>query len=251
MKRLFAATMLCVGLSIGLAACGQPNSQTAPAAPAGFPRPTAAYVGTYQMRNGEALRPMTIYADGVKIRMEGPPPAAVKAEGVTVATVMDQASKKLITFRVGPDAPKAAMTMSLDKIGEAASLFDLAKDQPTAKAVGEDKIAGLSCRIWETPAPTEGALANQVCVTDDGIMLRANKAGAPDKPTMLAEEIKRGPQDPALFAPPPDYEVVDYSRCTDMAAEAMAAARAGQKPDMAKLQECAALGKKVSAIFGG
>ena len=50
--------------------------------------------------------------------MEGPPPAAVKAEGVRVATVMDQASKKLITFRTGPDAPKAAMTMTLDKIGE-------------------------------------------------------------------------------------------------------------------------------------
>jgi hypothetical protein len=250
MKRLFTAATLC----IGLAACGQqPSGQSpaAPAAPAGFPRPTASYVGKYQMHVGAAQRAMTIYADGARIRMEGPPPAAVKAEGVTVATVMDQATKKLITFRTGPDAPKAAMTMTLDKIGEAASLFELDKDQPAAKAVGEDRIAGLSCRIWETPSATEGAPANQVCVTDDGIMLRANKAGEVDKPTMLAEEIRRGPQDPALFAPPADYEVVDYSRCTDMAAEAMAAARSGKKPDMAKLQECSALGKKMSAIFGG
>ena len=108
MKRLFTAATLCAGL----AACGQPGSQTeAPsAAPAGFPRPTASYVGKYQMHVGAAQRAMTIYADGGRIRMEGPPPAAVKAEGVRVATVMDQASKKLITFRTGPDAPKAAMT---------------------------------------------------------------------------------------------------------------------------------------------
>ncbi|MEJ0024018.1 MAG: DUF4412 domain-containing protein [Alphaproteobacteria bacterium] len=248
MRNLLASAALC----LGLAACGQQGAgSSAPATPAGFPRPTASYVGKYQMHFGDMVRPMTLYRDGGKIRMEGPPPAAVKAEGVTVATVMDQATKKLVTFRVGPNAPKAAMTMSLDKIGEAASLFDADKDQPQAKAVGEDKIAGLSCRIWETPPATEGAVANQVCVTNDGIMLRMNKAGEADKPTMIAEEIKRGPQDSALFAPPADYEVVDYSRCTNMAAEAMAAAKAGQKPDMSKLQECAALGKKVSAIFGG
>jgi hypothetical protein len=235
-----------------LSACGQPGSGGgASEAPAGFPKASAAYVGKYQMRFGDALRPMTLYRDGGKIRMEGPPPAPVKAEGVTVATVMDQATKKLVTFRVGPNAPKAAMTMTLDKIGDAASLFEGDKDQPQAKAVGEDKVAGLSCRIWETPPATEGAPANQVCVTSDGIMLRMNKAGEAAKPTMIAEEIKRGPQDPALFVPPAEYEVVDYSHCTSMAAEAMAAAKAGQKPDMGKLQECTALGKKVSAIFGG
>jgi hypothetical protein len=45
--------------------------------------------------------------------------------------------------------------------------------------------------------------------------------------------------------------VVDYSRCTDTMADAMAAMRAGKKADMAKVQECSALGKKMSGIFGG
>jgi hypothetical protein len=215
-----------------------------------FPRATAAYVGKYQTQFGGAAQPMTLYRDGDKIRMEGPPPAPANAAGVTVATVMDQATRKLITFRLGPNAPKAAMTMSLDKIGDAASLFEADKDHSQAKAVGEDKVAGHTCRIWEMPAATEGAAATQTCVTEDGIMLRMNKAGEADKPAMIAEEIKRGPQEAALFVPPAGYEVIDYSQCSSMAADAMAAARAGQKPDMRKLQECAALGEKVSAIFG-
>jgi Domain of unknown function (DUF4412) len=244
MRTMIMAASLCVAL----AGCGPsaPAGKTeAPAAPAGFPRPTASYVGKYQMNT----RATTIYADGAKLRMEGPPPAQVKASGVTVATVMDQTSKKLVTFRVGPGAPKVAMVMDLGRMGEAASLFELDKDQPLAKSVGEDTVAGLSCRIWETPA-AEGEPANQVCVTDDGIALRMNKAGAADKPSMLAEEIKRGRQDPALFAPPADYEIIDYAPCASIAAEAMAAAHAGKRPDMAKLQECSALGQKVSAIYG-
>lgn len=249
MRRAIAAAIV----GAGLAACGQPAGPGAATAPAGFPKPTASYVGQFQMDFGDQMRPATIYASGAKIRLEGPPPSEIDAKDITIATVMDQATRKVVLFRVGPDAPKAAMAMDLDQLGAAASLFELDKEQPNARIVGEDKIAGVACRIWEIPGEAAGSTsppADQLCLTDDGIVLRANAAGAADKPTMLAQEIRRGSQDAALFAAPPGFEIIDYTPCTTIAAEAMLAAGAGKKPDVAKMQECAALGEKVSAIFG-
>ncbi len=244
--------ILAVSLCAVIAGCGPAapgGGGDGPAAPDGVPKPTASYAGKYQMNAGDGTRATTIYADGAKLRMEGPPFAQVKASSVTVATVMDQASKKLVTFRLGRGAPKVAMVVDISRIGQAATLFEMDKDQPNAKPAGEDEVAGLACRVWETPA-AKGEPADQVCITSDGIRLRINKAGEADKPFLVAMEIKRGQQDAALFVPPSDYEMVDFADCASMLSEAMAAARAGKQTDLAELQECSALGEKINTIYG-
>ena len=67
---------------------------------------------------------------------------------------------------------------------------------------------------------------------------------------MAAKSIARGPQDPALFAPPTGYEVVDMGECMRIGAEMMEAMRSGKTPDMAKMEKCRALGEKMGAMMG-
>jgi hypothetical protein len=249
--RLFSigAAALC----LGLLACG-PKGQTEAAkpaaAPGAFPRPTAAYVAHYKIYDSEGgSRDMTIYADAGRVRAETAPP--IKGSTMTMATILDPASKHMISFRTGPDAPKVAMTMSPDKLGEAGKFFDPDQGRPGATVIGSDNVAGQSCRVWQIPSATEGGEAQVTCVTDDGIMLRTGKQSTPAKPMMEAVSVQRGGQDPALFAAPAGYEIVDYGPCLALTQDAMAAMKAGKKPDMVKMKQCQALGEKLGGMFKG
>src|SRR5262245_19361787 len=126
MRRMIGAALCAI-----LTACGQPSTQSTPAAPHAFPRATAAYSGTYIV--GHAGQVMTIYADRPRVRVQGPPPAEARAPGVKLASVMEQGSRRLVSFRIGPDAPRVAMVVNLDTLGEAASFFDLDSDHAAAK----------------------------------------------------------------------------------------------------------------------
>jgi hypothetical protein len=218
------------------------------AAPSVLPASTADYKAEYRAYDDGAERRMTIYASGGRTRVEGPPPPRLGATGA-IATIRDGGGQ-MLSFRVGPDAPKLAMVTGLDKLGAASALFSVDRDRPAAHLVGADAVAGFACRVWQVD-PTEQAAGRQMCLTDDGMMLRVNPIGAPGKPLLIADGISKGPQDAALFAPPAGYEVIDYAPCLTLASDAMEAARAGQRPDMARLQQCEDLGRKVSGIFAG
>ena len=235
-------------LALSLTACGpktEGGGETA--GPAGFPRPTASYVATYKMSDqAGGSREMTIYASGGQMRVEGAMPGA----NITTATILDPASSQLITFRTGADAPKVAMTLSPDKLGAAGEFFDLNKERPNASVTGSDTVAGERCRVWTIPPATEGGEAHLVCATDDGILLRQAKAATPEAPLMEAVSVKRGAQEPALFAAPAGYEIVDYGPCLTLTQNAMAAMREGKRPDMTKMSDCQALGEKLGGLFG-
>jgi hypothetical protein len=65
---------------------------------------------------------------------------------------------------------------------------------------GTDTVAGLLCNDWDmTDAAGEAA---RVCLTDDGVMLRA-RAGA--RTLLNAETVSATPVDPAAFRIPPEY----------------------------------------------
>lgn len=68
---------------------------------------------------------------------------------------------------------------------------------------GSDKVAGLACTEWDLRDNADQPVT--LCVTDDGVMLRA-QAG----PRVMAEAVRvqYGPQAPSVFAPPPGYETV-------------------------------------------
>jgi hypothetical protein len=69
-----------------------------------------------------------------------------------------------------------------------------------AKRVGEDQVAGLPCANW---AMTDMAgQPTTVCVTDDGVLLRAESDG---RTVLAATTVRYGAVDPAAFQLPAGY----------------------------------------------
>jgi hypothetical protein len=65
---------------------------------------------------------------------------------------------------------------------------------------GEDAVAGLACTEWET-RDRDGRQA-LVCITADGVLLRADSEG---QALVSAVSVQYAPQDPAVFQVPPGY----------------------------------------------
>jgi hypothetical protein len=75
-------------------------------------------------------------------------------------------------------------------------------DSAAAGAVrrGTDEVAGLACTEWDMmDAAGEAA---RLCLTDDGVLLRA---GADGRTLLSAETVVSGPLDAGLFQVPADY----------------------------------------------
>lgn len=227
-----------------------------PATPAGelwpetFMRPSVDYDGVYDMGvSGETVE-VRIIASGDDQRMAFPPGSGLGgAAGAWSQVVLNQnAGATIYMWPEGEDAPAIATTMSRGDLGAAARAFGVdPADEARAKKTGTDEVAGEKCAVWEIAAEAEGEAAGSACIARDGIPLRMTSGG---QTVMQAKSIARGPQDPALFAPPAGYEIVDMGECMRMSAEMMEAVRAGKTPDMAKMEKCAALGEKMGAMYG-
>ncbi len=217
--------------------------------PANFPKPTADYSGVYDFAAGEKTLEVKIAASGMKQRLTFPPGSGVGgAKGEWSQVMVNQnAGETMLMWPEGEGAPSIAMTMSRMDMGAMANSFGVdAERQASAKRTGADNVAGEACAIWEFAAG-DGETPGSACVTRDGIPLRVVSGG---EAMMLAKSISRGAQDPALFAAPAGYEIVDMGECMRMSAEMMAAMRAGKQPDMAKMQKCQALGEKMGEMYG-
>ena len=208
-----------------------------------FPTKQAAYKATYQLGE-DSSRVMTIYSSGDgKMRTE-----ASMGKGMTPVSLIDRDNKQFLSYVEGPGAPKRATKLSADSIKQFEDMMPSGDAAAMAKPtkIGSDSVAGLSCNIWQLPAPPEGVAPapadpaaaagdRTLCLTDDGIMLRA---GAKEKPRLLATSVNKGPQDAALFVLPAGYEIIDMGDCMKIIADVAAAYKSGQKPDMAKMLEC-------------
>jgi hypothetical protein len=65
---------------------------------------------------------------------------------------------------------------------------------------GSATVASHACTEWQTRAEAGGTVL--VCITDDGVLLRA---GTPEHVRVTAVSVQYTPQDPAAFRAPPDY----------------------------------------------
>ncbi len=240
---------------VSAAAASQPESAApAPAAdllPAGFPKPTADFVGVYDMGVAGQTMEVTIAGSGGRQRISFPPGAGAAGPASPWSQVImsENNGEKMLMWPEGEGAPKiAAMMTRADAAGLAFSAGVDTDAAARGKKTGEDTVAGERCAIWQMAADeASGEAPGEVCVTKDGIVTRAISGG---QTVMLAKSIKRGAQDASLFAPPADYEVADMGECMRIGAEAMELARAGKMPDMAKMEKCRALGEKMGAMFG-
>lgn len=69
---------------------------------------------------------------------------------------------------------------------------------------GTDRVANTPCTIWRV---TEGSDSARVCLTADGVTLRAEAVNRPDS-QMVATAVAYGPQDPARFQRPQGYQAL-------------------------------------------
>lgn len=76
----------------------------------------------------------------------------------------------------------------------------------TFRKVGTDTIAGMGCTIYDA---TANGHEGQVCLSDDGVWLRA-KGGEPNRAhEMEAIRVTYAQQADALFEPPADFQKMD------------------------------------------
>jgi hypothetical protein len=239
-KTVTALTALACVAALTLSACGpkadapKSDSSSGGVLESMFPKRTANYMAKYTLTSNDRTIDQTHYGSGAKRRME------FNIAGRNQVTLMDPDTQTFLAFATGPNAPKTAMKLDANALKQA-NQYEVDENAPTKpKKVGSDTVAGEKCTLWEATAPaTDGEPAPaplQMCVTDDGIMLRVGPA---DKPQMVATEVKRGAQDPKLFQLPEGYTVVDLGECmTIMQAYAESMRNGGAKPDQAKFMEC-------------
>jgi hypothetical protein len=96
------------------------------------------------------------------------------------------------------------------------SMPDLSRPPPGTSftRAGTETLLGHRCTVWRVTGPLgEG----EACVTDDGVMLRTrgSASGTPgggqgggQGGAMVATQVSFGPQDPARFRAPQDYQTM-------------------------------------------
>jgi len=249
-------------LSGGAAPSEEAGADTAPPnltpedmLPDGFPRPSAAFSGVFDVATEGRVIEAKIAADGLTQRIEFPPGVGI-GRGQTAwsqVLVVRNYGERIAMWPEGEGAPKMSALVSKTDMGALAATFgvDPEKAKVNGKRVGADTVAGERCAEWEVAADEEGGAPTRACVTRDGIVLRVAEVGG--QPSILAKSITRGPQPASLFAAPAGYEEVNLGECMRAAGDMMAAMREGRAPnvDMAKMQRCQQAGEKFGSIFGG
>lgn len=218
--------------------------------PDGFPMLKTDFSGVYEMRFGGRTVEVTMRGAGDRQRVEFPPGSVLGRANDSWRQIMmtEGAGERIVMWPEGEGAAPTAMQITRKDVGDIASAFGAdATARASAVKSGSDKIAGLDCDKWtfgDSDAPMTA------CVTRDGVTLSVvNGADT----VLLAKSIDMARQDPALFAPPSDYEIVDAGECMRVSAEMVAAMQSGKRPDidLGKLAKCQEVMQKMSAMVGG
>ncbi len=136
-------------------------------------------------------------ANGTRMRVE--------PSGQPMYMVMDRDAKRM-EIVMPPQHSYMEMPYDAKKVDS----FSAAEGASFTKK-GSDTVAGLSCTVWEVKSQQN---TGTVCMTDDGVMLRAQGQGADPQHSggMEAVSVVYGAQPAALFAPPADYQKMDRPR---------------------------------------
>lgn len=218
--------------------------------PDGFPTLKTDFSGVYEMRFGGRTVEVTMRGAGDRQRVEFPPGSVLGRanDGWRQIMMTEGAGDRMVMWPEGEGAPPTAMQITRKDVGDMASAFGAdATARASAVKSGSDKIAGLDCDKWTFG---DGDAPMTACVTREGVTLSVvNGADT----VLLAKSIDKARQDPALFAPPTDYEIVDAGECMRVSAEMVAAMQSGKRPDidLGKLAKCQEVMQKMSAMMGG
>lgn len=125
----------------------------------------------------------------------------VDAVGQPGYSIMDRAGNRMIVVM-----PEQRMYMEMPFDPKRAMDFD-SKDGTFTRR-GTATVAGLTCNVYYGKTPRH---SGEVCVTDDGVMLRAKSDTGGEGGDIEATKVTYGAQPANLFTPPADFQKMDMS----------------------------------------
>lgn len=168
-----------------------------------LPTPAAQYQARQVLTVNGAVLEATIHHDRGKERRES------RVDGLTNLLIIRPDQPKAIVIQ-----PESKMAMEIDAADPEVGVVPTALATLNATREGTETIAGekvVKYRVQDT-FPAGGGFDGRVWASADGIYVRiegtATDGGEPIDVSMKLTEIKRGPQDAALFTPPPGLRMM-------------------------------------------
>ncbi len=184
-----AALALLVGLVPGLASAQEHPPLT--------PTREATVLYRAQGPRDQAAISVRVHVSGGRLRVE---PASLPGY-----VIVDRGADRVLMVMRQPHAYFETSAQS----GLARDLLPSERMRFTRK--GTERVAGLSCTVWDVQAP-EGRTGS-VCVTADGIVLRGQGHDPQyGSGSVEAVSVAYEPQPAGLFQPPPGYLRMDIPR---------------------------------------
>jgi hypothetical protein len=204
-----------------LAACNQSGPSDSADSNAGgglFPDlATASFraEATLTSNDGEAM-PIVMIRDGRKVRME-----FNAGEGASAVITNGESGESYVLTTQGGRTMAIRASGFDDAISDPAHEWqgDLAE---SATRTGTCSVAGENGAEWTKTTTEDGT--DTVCVTEDGIILRATDDG---RTVWETTSVQRGPQAAAQFELPAGVQVMDLGNLGAAAQQAIDRARAG------------------------
>jgi hypothetical protein len=168
-------------------------------------RPTRDVAVTYRMLGNSALAagaPGGAAAGPQEIRMAWAVSAGkqrVDPPGGTGWMLIDRKANSAVMVM---EAQRMIMTMPPQTV---AAMTQEMPPEARFTRKGSATVAGTACTEWDVAT---NAVNTTICITDDGVMLRAAgmRPGTTERAGMEATEVKYGPQDAARFTVPQGYQ---------------------------------------------
>lgn len=179
-----------------LAACNQQGPAQQADTGGIFPDLTgASYRAEATITHDAGTMPIVMIRDGQRQRIEMMTPAGA----TTMIVNPDTGESYVIT---GASGQQVAMRMELEGFEDPAEDWS-AEVSADARRTGACSVAGENGSEWTRE---EGGSAHTVCVTNDGIILRATEDG---RTVWETTRVQRGPQSAELFTLPAGVQVMD------------------------------------------
>ena len=192
-----------IAAALGLAACGAQDPTATRSAPGEGetvrpPLFQAAYRVDAQIfpEDGSAPMPLVLIRDGARTRLE----VSLPNRGDAVFLVRDGETLMIMRLLDGDLVVRAPADA-------APPIPDAGFAGADLRRVGDCAVAGENGSLYENPN-TGGGRPGRACITADGIMLQAFEG---ERLVWQASTVRREPQDPALFEPPPGVSIIDAS----------------------------------------
>lgn len=171
-----------------------------------LPAPKAQYQARQSLTINGAVLESAIHHDRGKERRES------RVDGLSNLLIIRPDQQKAIVIQ-----PESKMAMQIDVTDPEVGVVPTALAGLDAKPLGPETVAGekvIKYKVQDS-FPQGGGFDGLVWSTPDGIYVRiegtVTDAVGPIDMSMRLSDIKRGPQDAALFTPPPGLHMMDMA----------------------------------------